>query len=53
MPRQFAALSGSAPNQLTTFPKGYIYEYAFSRDGKKLYVAHGYQFRDAVIVKNF
>ena len=47
------ALSGSAPRQLTTFPKGYIYEYAFSRDGKKLYVAHGYQIRDAVLVKNF
>jgi Tol biopolymer transport system component len=46
-------LSGSAPRQLTKFPKGYIYEYAFSRDGKKLYVAHGYQIRDAVIIKNF
>jgi hypothetical protein len=45
------ALSGSAPRQLTTFPKGYVYEYAFSRDGSKLYVAHGYQIRDAVIIK--
>jgi len=47
------ALSGSAPRQLTTFPKGYIYEYAFSRDGKKLYVARGYQISDAIIIKNF
>ena len=47
------ALIGSAPRQLTTFPKGYIYEYAFSRDGKKLYVARGYQIRDAIIIKNF
>jgi uncharacterized protein with WD repeat len=47
------ALSGSAPRQLTNFRKGYVYEYAFSRDGKKLYVAHGYQIRDAVIIKNF
>jgi Tol biopolymer transport system component/DNA-binding winged helix-turn-helix (wHTH) protein len=47
------AVSGSAPRQLTTFPKGYVYEYAFSRDGKKLYVAHGYQIRDAVLIKNF
>ncbi|HJU63143.1 MAG TPA: hypothetical protein VJ864_13945, partial [Candidatus Binatia bacterium] len=47
------SLSGSAPRQLTTFPKGYVYEYAFSRDGKKLYVAHGYQIRDAVLIKNF
>lgn len=47
------SLSGSAPRQLTTFPKGSVYEYAFSRDGKKLYVAHGYQIRDAVLIKNF
>jgi len=47
------ALRGSAPRQLTTFPKGYVYEYAFSRDGSKLYVAHGHQIRDAVIIKNF
>jgi Tol biopolymer transport system component len=47
------ARSGSAPRQLTTFPRGYIYEYAFSRDGKKLYVARGYQIRDAVIIKDF
>ena len=47
------SLSGAAPRQLTTFPKGYVYEYAFSRDGKKLYVAHGYQIRDAVLIKNF
>jgi Tol biopolymer transport system component/DNA-binding winged helix-turn-helix (wHTH) protein len=47
------AVSGSAPRQLTTFPRGSVYEYAFSRDGKKLYVAHGYQIRDAVLIKNF
>jgi len=47
------AVSGSAPRQLTTFPKGYVYEYAFSRDGKKLYVAHGYLIRDAVLIRNF
>jgi len=46
-------LNGSAPRQLTTFPKGYVYEYAFSRDGKKLYVARGYQILDAVLIKNF
>ena len=48
------SLSGSAPHSLTTLPKGYIvYEYAFSRDGKKLYVARGYQIQDAVMIKNF
>ena len=47
------SLSGSAPGPLTKFQKGYIYEYAFSRDGTKLYVARGYQIRDAVMIKNF
>ncbi len=47
------SLNGSAPSPLTSFPQGYVYEYAFSRDGKKLYVARGYQIRDAVIIKNF
>jgi eukaryotic-like serine/threonine-protein kinase len=47
------SLSGSAPRPLTNFTKGYIYSYAFSRDGKKLYVARGYQVRDAVMIRNF
>jgi len=47
------SLSGSAPHPLTNFPKGYIYEFAFSHDGNKLYVARGYQLRDAVMIKNF
>ena len=47
-------LSGSVPHALTNFQKGQItYEYAFSRDGKKLYVARGYQIQDAVLIKNF
>jgi len=45
--------SGSAPRPLTNFPKGYIYFHAFSPDGTKLYVARGYQVRDAVLIKNF
>lgn len=47
------SINGAAPRPLTTFPKGYVYEYAFSRDGKKLYVARGYQVRDAVMIRNF
>jgi Tol biopolymer transport system component/DNA-binding winged helix-turn-helix (wHTH) protein len=47
------SISGSIPRALTTFPKGYVYEYAFSRDGKKLYVARGHQISDAVLIKNF
>jgi Tol biopolymer transport system component/DNA-binding winged helix-turn-helix (wHTH) protein len=47
------SLSGSAPGPLTNFQKGYVYEYAYSHDGTKLYVARGYQIRDAVVIKNF
>ena len=47
------SLSGSAPRPLTNFTKGSVYSYAFSRDGKKLYIARGYQVRDAVMIKNF
>jgi len=47
------SLSGSARGPLTHFQKGYVYEYAFSNDGTKLYVARGYQIRDAVLIKNF
>jgi Tol biopolymer transport system component len=47
-------MSGSrAPRPLTSFPKGYVYEYVFSQDGTKLYVARGYQIRDAVLIRNF
>jgi len=47
------SLSGSAPGPLTNFQKGYVYEYAFSHDGTKLYVARGSQIRDAVMIRNF
>jgi len=47
------SLTGSAPGPLTNFQKGYIYEYAYSHDGRKIYVARGYQIRDAVMIKNF
>lgn len=46
-------ISGSAPRPLTNFPKGYVYFHAFSQDGTKLYVARGYQVRDAVMIKTF
>jgi Tol biopolymer transport system component/DNA-binding winged helix-turn-helix (wHTH) protein len=47
------SLSGSAPGPFVNFQKGYVYEYAFSPDGAKLYVARGSQIRDAVMIKNF
>jgi Tol biopolymer transport system component len=46
-------VSGAPARQLTDFPQGYIYSYAYSHDGTKLYVARGYQTRDAVLIKNF
>lgn len=46
-------VSGAPARQLTDFPQGYIYTYAYSHDGTKLYVARGYQTRDAVLIKNF
>jgi hypothetical protein len=48
-----AIFSGSTRRPLTNFPKSCVYSYAFSRDGNKLYVARGYQIRDAVKIKNF
>jgi Tol biopolymer transport system component len=46
-------LHGPQARPLTHFPKGYIYSYAFSRDGTKLYIARGYQTLDAVLIRNF
>ena len=47
------SLSGLALGPLTNFQKGYVYEYAFSHDGTKLYIARGSQIRDAVMIENF
>lgn len=46
-------VSGAPARQLTDFSQGYIYSYAYSHDGTKLYLARGYQTRDAVLIKNF
>jgi len=44
-------LGRAAPRPLTSFSQGYIYFYAFSRDGNRLYLARGYQVRDAVLIR--
>ena len=46
-------LNGDAPRQLTNFKDGEIYNYAFSRDGTRLFLARGHQIRDALLIKNF
>lgn len=44
---------GSKPRPLTDFTSGEIYNYAFSADGTRLYVARGYSTRNAVLIRNF
>ena len=46
-------LNGDAPRPLTNFKDGEIYNYAFSRDGTRLFLARGHQIRDALLIKNF
>ena len=46
-------VSGDKPQPLTDFTSGEIFNFAFSHDGKKLYVSRGYQTRNAVLIKNF
>jgi len=46
-------LDGSAVRPLTDFSKGYVYSYAFSNDGTRLYLARGYLAFDAVLIRNF
>lgn len=46
-------INGGAAQPLTDFTSGDIYNFAFSPDGSRLYVARGYPIRDAVLIKNF
>lgn len=46
-------LDGGNPSPLTDFTSGDIYNYAFSTDGFRLYVARGYSTRNAVLIRNF
>jgi len=44
-------LAGGKPRALTDFNSGSIYHFAFSMDGKRLFVARGTQTRDAILLK--
>jgi Tol biopolymer transport system component len=45
--------NGKPPYDFTTFPGDIIHRYAFSRDGKRLFVSRGYPMADAVLIKSF
>ncbi len=46
-------INGREPHPLTDFTSGDIYNYAFSADGRRLFVARGYATRNAVLIRNF
>jgi Tol biopolymer transport system component/DNA-binding winged helix-turn-helix (wHTH) protein len=46
-------ISGGAAHPLTNFSNGIIYNFAFSSDESRLYVARGYPIHDTVLIKNF
>ena len=46
-------LSGGAPQQLTDFPSGFIWNFAYSRDGKRIFLSRGTTSVDVVLIKNF
>ena len=43
-------IDGSTPRRLTDFTAGSIYHFAYSLDGKRLFLARGTQIRDAVLI---
>jgi Tol biopolymer transport system component/DNA-binding winged helix-turn-helix (wHTH) protein len=46
-------LDGGEPRPMTNFSHGDIYNFTFSPDGLRIYLAHGNQARNAVLIKNF
>ncbi len=46
-------VDGGKPQPLTDFTSDDIYNFAFSTDGSRLYVARGSQIRDVVLIKDF
>jgi Tol biopolymer transport system component len=47
------SVAGRQPEPLTKFAKGEVYNFAYSSDGKKIYLSRGTQIRNAVIIRNF
>jgi Tol biopolymer transport system component len=46
-------LTNEAPRQVTNFPSGRIFGFAWSRDGKQLLVAKGTQASDVILISSF
>ncbi|CAN5149977.1 hypothetical protein BH20ACI2_BH20ACI2_22810 [soil metagenome] len=46
-------VDGGVPRQLTNFTHGDIYNFTFSPEGSRIYLAHGNPIRNAVLIKNF
>jgi Tol biopolymer transport system component len=46
-------VDGGKPRQLTDFTLGDLYNYAFSPDGTRLFVARGQQISDAILIRNY
>jgi Tol biopolymer transport system component len=46
-------LSGGPPKQITNFPSGLIFSFAWSPDGKELYVTRGTASSNIILIRNF
>ncbi len=46
-------INGDAPKRLTNFQSGSIWNFAYSRDGKRIFMSRGNTFNDVVLIKHF
>jgi Tol biopolymer transport system component len=46
-------LTGGAPRQITNFPSGRIFDFAWSRDGTQLLLTKGNLSSDVILISNF
>jgi Tol biopolymer transport system component len=46
-------LAGGTPHQITTFPSGRVFDFAWSRDGTQLLLTKGNQSSDVILISNF
>jgi Tol biopolymer transport system component len=46
-------LTDTEPHQVTNFPSGRIFDFAWSRDGKQLLLTKGNQSSDVILIRNF
>ncbi len=46
-------INGGQPTPLTDFTSGKCYALTYSSDGRKIYLARGYELRDAIMIRNY